>query len=277
MSGFGSEGPPRERRGFRGTAENAKTVLCTRFTSPEGCRFGDRCNFAHGDTELRPRPPRGTSPRGSGNRDPWAANQDPLGPQGGNGGGSEQQEPNEEYRLWSGGGRGGGGGYVNGTPAGPGSGGAAGDYKLWSGRGGGGYGGIGGPGASQGAGQPGVGAGAGGPTAGAGGQGNDEEYRLWGNKSWGGNGVGSNGGEYPGAAGQPAFVASDNHGVSNAWANKNDNSTSDGTTGAEAAGASSHGWTTHCAPDGHCYYYNTKTGVSQWERPMEMDFPMSKS
>lgn len=229
MSGFGSEGPPRERRGFRGTAENAKTVLCTRFTSPEGCRFGDRCNFAHGDTELRPRPPRGTSPRGgnrfgqsgfagagSGNRDPWAANQDALGPQGGNGGGSEQQEPNEEYRLWSAG-RGGGGGYGNGTPAGPGSGGAAGDYKLWSGRGGGGYGGIGGPGASQGAGQPGVGVGAGGPAAGAGGQ------------------------------------------------------------GAEAAGASSHGWTTHCAPDGHCYYYNTKTGVSQWERPMEMDFPMSKS
>eukprot|EP00959_Pyramimonas_sp_CCMP1952_P382419 8013224-Pyramimonas_sp.AAC.2 len=51
-------GAPRESRGFRGTAENAKTVLCTRFTSPEGCRFGDRCNFAHGDTELQPRRPR---------------------------------------------------------------------------------------------------------------------------------------------------------------------------------------------------------------------------
>lgn len=40
---------------FRGTADNAKTVLCTRFLSPEGCRFGDRCNFAHGDVELRNR------------------------------------------------------------------------------------------------------------------------------------------------------------------------------------------------------------------------------
>ena len=48
----------REHRGFRGTAENAKTVLCTRFTSPDGCRFGDRCNFAHGDMELQARKPR---------------------------------------------------------------------------------------------------------------------------------------------------------------------------------------------------------------------------
>jgi len=56
MSNYGGDhGPPRERRGFRGTAENAKTVMCTRFTSPEGCRFGDRCNFAHADTELKPR------------------------------------------------------------------------------------------------------------------------------------------------------------------------------------------------------------------------------
>jgi hypothetical protein len=56
MSNYGGDhGPPRERRGFRGTAENAKTVMCTRFTSPEGCRFGDRCNFAHADLELKPR------------------------------------------------------------------------------------------------------------------------------------------------------------------------------------------------------------------------------
>ena len=54
----GGGGGAREHRGFRGTAENAKTVLCTRFTSPEGCRFGDRCNFAHGDLELQPRKPR---------------------------------------------------------------------------------------------------------------------------------------------------------------------------------------------------------------------------
>lgn len=47
---------------FRGTETNAKTVLCTRFSSPEGCRFGDRCNFAHGSVEIRPRsegPPAG--------------------------------------------------------------------------------------------------------------------------------------------------------------------------------------------------------------------------
>lgn len=54
MSG-GYDGPSRERRGFRGTAENAKTVMCTRFISPEGCRFGDRCNFAHAEVELKPR------------------------------------------------------------------------------------------------------------------------------------------------------------------------------------------------------------------------------
>jgi hypothetical protein len=85
----------RTTMGFRGTESNAKTVLCTRcelprlpgriaggalrrvaaqlhplegakslfllayhpsFTSPEGCRFGDRCNFAHGTVEIRSRP-----------------------------------------------------------------------------------------------------------------------------------------------------------------------------------------------------------------------------
>jgi len=45
-------------RGFRGTAENAKTKLCTRWMSGD-CRFGDRCNFAHGEHELRSLPPRG--------------------------------------------------------------------------------------------------------------------------------------------------------------------------------------------------------------------------
>ncbi|KAJ9506873.1 hypothetical protein QJQ45_020231, partial [Haematococcus lacustris] len=73
-------------RGFRGTAENAKTRMCTRCaqrhltqpgasppvphqirTFPCGwyrrwlqghCRFGEACNFAHGETELRALPPR---------------------------------------------------------------------------------------------------------------------------------------------------------------------------------------------------------------------------
>jgi len=36
-----------------------------------------------------------------------------------------------------------------------------------------------------------------------------------------------------------------------------------------------HGWTEHTAPEGYVYYYNSKSGVSQWERPMELDFPLS--
>eukprot|EP01025_Chloroclados_australasicus_P037755 TRINITY_DN38617_c0_g1_i2.p1 TRINITY_DN38617_c0_g1~~TRINITY_DN38617_c0_g1_i2.p1 ORF type:complete len:225 (+),score=17.05 TRINITY_DN38617_c0_g1_i2:58-675(+) len=43
--------------GFRGTAENAKTQVCTRWKAGD-CRFGDRCNFAHGEHELRRLPPR---------------------------------------------------------------------------------------------------------------------------------------------------------------------------------------------------------------------------
>eukprot|EP01024_Parvocaulis_polyphysoides_P016758 TRINITY_DN1744_c0_g2_i1.p1 TRINITY_DN1744_c0_g2~~TRINITY_DN1744_c0_g2_i1.p1 ORF type:complete len:270 (+),score=41.63 TRINITY_DN1744_c0_g2_i1:207-1016(+) len=39
-------------RGFRGTPENAKTKMCMRWMAGD-CRFGDRCNFAHGETELR--------------------------------------------------------------------------------------------------------------------------------------------------------------------------------------------------------------------------------
>ena len=32
----------------------------------------------------------------------------------------------------------------------------------------------------------------------------------------------------------------------------------------------SHGWSEHTAPERYVYYYNSKTGVSQWERPSEM-------
>ncbi len=66
-------------RGFRGTAENAKTKICMRYngvyvvkSAPHNhppalfrsrwksghCRFGDQCNFAHGEEELRSLPPR---------------------------------------------------------------------------------------------------------------------------------------------------------------------------------------------------------------------------
>lgn len=40
------------RRGFRGNEQNAKTKICNRWMNGD-CRFGDRCNFAHGETELR--------------------------------------------------------------------------------------------------------------------------------------------------------------------------------------------------------------------------------
>ena len=30
-----------------------KTSLCKNFAAGVGCRFGDRCNFAHGANELR--------------------------------------------------------------------------------------------------------------------------------------------------------------------------------------------------------------------------------
>jgi len=33
-----------------------KTSMCKRFTSPAGCSFGDKCNFAHGAEELRAKP-----------------------------------------------------------------------------------------------------------------------------------------------------------------------------------------------------------------------------
>eukprot|EP00210_Caulerpa_lentillifera_P009004 g8594.t1 len=46
-----------QRRGFRGTEENAKTKLCMRWLAGD-CRFGPRCNFAHGSHELRKIPPK---------------------------------------------------------------------------------------------------------------------------------------------------------------------------------------------------------------------------
>ncbi|GBF88122.1 hypothetical protein Rsub_00834 [Raphidocelis subcapitata] len=57
--------PGAARRGFRGTAENAKTKLCQRWANGD-CRFGDRCNFAHGEQELRSLPPRGDAGYGRG-------------------------------------------------------------------------------------------------------------------------------------------------------------------------------------------------------------------
>ncbi|XP_020589500.1 zinc finger CCCH domain-containing protein 31 [Phalaenopsis equestris] len=38
-----SDGPP---------ANAAKTRLCNKYNTPEGCKFGDKCHFAHGEREL---------------------------------------------------------------------------------------------------------------------------------------------------------------------------------------------------------------------------------
>jgi hypothetical protein len=39
--------------GYGQMNEKMKTRLCRNFDSPEGCKFGDRCFFAHGEWELR--------------------------------------------------------------------------------------------------------------------------------------------------------------------------------------------------------------------------------
>ncbi|XP_010247477.1 PREDICTED: zinc finger CCCH domain-containing protein 14-like [Nelumbo nucifera] len=35
------------------TVSGYKTKLCNKFNTPEGCRFGDKCHFAHGESDLR--------------------------------------------------------------------------------------------------------------------------------------------------------------------------------------------------------------------------------
>lgn len=38
-------------------------------------------------------------------------------------------------------------------------------------------------------------------------------------------------------------------------------------------GGADHGWSEHKAPDGRDYFYNSKTGTSSWERPIELQQP----
>lgn len=46
---------------------SVKTRLCSRFNSREGCKFGDKCHFAHGEWELgKPSGPAYDDPRGMG-------------------------------------------------------------------------------------------------------------------------------------------------------------------------------------------------------------------
>ncbi|KAF8395710.1 hypothetical protein HHK36_019660 [Tetracentron sinense] len=35
------------------TVNGYKTKLCNRFNTPDGCRFGEKCHFAHGESDLR--------------------------------------------------------------------------------------------------------------------------------------------------------------------------------------------------------------------------------
>lgn len=43
-------GPPSNSNGSN--APSAKTRLCNKYNSVEGCKFGDKCHFAHGEREL---------------------------------------------------------------------------------------------------------------------------------------------------------------------------------------------------------------------------------
>lgn len=43
---------------------NVKTKICNRISTPEGCRYGNKCNFAHSEMELgKPSPPSFDEPR----------------------------------------------------------------------------------------------------------------------------------------------------------------------------------------------------------------------
>ncbi|XP_021863326.2 zinc finger CCCH domain-containing protein 14-like [Spinacia oleracea] len=58
-------GPPSFSDGPAGQA--GKTKMCNKFNSPEGCKYGDKCHFSHGDRQLgRPSIPSYEDPRGMG-------------------------------------------------------------------------------------------------------------------------------------------------------------------------------------------------------------------
>ena len=47
-----SPNKPQELRGSFFRLAKAKTELCRHYITPEGCAFGDKCNYAHGEHEL---------------------------------------------------------------------------------------------------------------------------------------------------------------------------------------------------------------------------------
>ena len=120
-------------------------------------------------------------------------------------------------------------------------------------------------------GQPRGGHGPGGAAGGygyGGGYGNAPGYAAGNDNPWGSN-PGFNGGGPGGPGGNP------NAGRPGASAGGYGGDKLGG--GAGGAGDAAHGWTEHTAPEGYVYYYNARSGVSQWERPMELDFPMSSN
>nr|XP_043624411.1 zinc finger CCCH domain-containing protein 14-like [Erigeron canadensis] len=51
-----SRNPPMQQPFTDGPAPSTKTKLCNRMTGPEGCKFGDKCRFAHSEAEIGGRP-----------------------------------------------------------------------------------------------------------------------------------------------------------------------------------------------------------------------------
>ncbi|XP_057542687.1 zinc finger CCCH domain-containing protein 14-like [Amaranthus tricolor] len=44
--------PPPPPQAINGVAPSVKSRLCKKYNSAEGCKYGDKCNFAHGEWEL---------------------------------------------------------------------------------------------------------------------------------------------------------------------------------------------------------------------------------
>lgn len=64
MMNLGNSAPVPQARGGAGpppypdasSAPAGKSRMCSKYNTPEGCRFGDKCHFAHGEWELGGRP-----------------------------------------------------------------------------------------------------------------------------------------------------------------------------------------------------------------------------
>ena len=69
------------KTGQPGSSQNFKTVACKYFESGN-CKYGDNCTYAHGNTELKPKPAgEGQDNHGYDQvRDPFFIQLTPLGP-----------------------------------------------------------------------------------------------------------------------------------------------------------------------------------------------------